>query len=167
MKLKEINKRIDMFKSLSTNNINKRTKKHYQKRCSKLRAKIKNKVNDLHWQSANYICKHFKNIFIPNFNVKPMIDKSKRNLSKNTVRTLLNLSHYKFRTKLMHCANKNNRKVIICTEQYTSKTCSKCGVINKKLGSKKIFECSNYLYKVDRDINGAINICIRQLMSFK
>ena len=54
-----------------------------------------------------------------------------------------------------------NKKLIICTEEYTSKTCSKCGEINEKLGGKKIFKCEKCQLQIDRDFNGAINILLK------
>jgi putative transposase len=46
-------------------------------------------------------------------------------------------------------------------ESYTSKTCGKCGEINNKLGSQSIFKCKTCKIEIDRDINAARNICIK------
>ena len=54
-------------------------------------------------------------------------------------------------------------RVVICTEEYTSKTCGFCGYIHKKLGGSKVFCCPQCKTNLDRDINGARNILLRYL----
>ena len=46
----------------------------------------------------------------------------------------------------------------ICTEEYTSKTCGRCGILNN-VGSRDVFSCSQGLI----DVNGARNIAIKRL----
>jgi transposase len=52
---------------------------------------------------------------------------------------------------------------IICTEEYTSKTCGRCGELNN-VGKSEIYRCSKCLLVIDRDINGARNILIKNIM---
>ena len=49
------------------------------------------------------------------------------------------------------------------SESYTSKTCSECGAIDNKLGSKHVYACKNKHCRAffDRDINGARNIWLK------
>jgi transposase len=64
--------------------------------------------------------------------------------------------------------------MIINTEEYTSKTCGRCGTIGAKrrirpegyineVGSKDIFTCNKCKLVVDRDVNGARNIYIKTI----
>ena len=53
------------------------------------------------------------------------------------------------------------RRVVECKEYYTSKTCGKCGWINRGLGSSDVFECKECGVRIGRDLNGARNILIR------
>ena len=46
----------------------------------------------------------------------------------------------------------------ICTEEYTSKTCGPCGILNN-VGSRDVFSYG----LIDSDINGARNIPIKRL----
>lgn len=165
-KLRKLNNKIDNLTSLSTTKRNAKTKKHIKDRCSSLRTKIKNKVTDLHWQTANYLCKTYQNVFLPSFDTKQMVKRTKRNINKLTVRSMLNLSHYKFKERLIHMGNQMNRNILICREDYTSKTCSNCGNIKSNLGGNKVYKCELCNYEIDRDLNGAYNICVRQLLSF-
>lgn len=54
-------------------------------------------------------------------------------------------------------------ELIDCTEEYTSKTCTRCGRINHNLGSNKVFTCASCKLIIDRDINGARNILLKNL----
>ena len=53
--------------------------------------------------------------------------------------------------------------MIEVTEEYTSKTCTKCGWISEKYDKKRVKECENCKQKIDRDINGARNILIKNI----
>ena len=125
-----------------------------------MRTKIKNIVNDLHWKVAHFLCKNFETIILPRFEVKGMTYKTK-NINSETTRKMLTLSHYKFKERLIHKAKMWNRRLLIVSEAFTSKTCGHCGTINEKLGSNKTFKCNNCDLIVDRDINGARNVIIR------
>lgn len=167
LQLEPLGRKIDLLTSLRYNQklwkLSSRTKYNMKQRCSKLRTKIKNIVNDLHWKTASFLCKHFKHIIIPNFETKEMVNKYYRNISSSSVRMLLSLSHYKFRMRLIEKAKAFGRKVMVCSEEYTSKTCGSCGEINEKLGSSKTFKCPACKFTIDRDINGARNILLKVL----
>ena len=143
-----------------------RSKRHrynLKKRCFLLRTKIKNIVNDLHWKSCHYLCSNFKNIFLPEFGVKNMTKKSPsrfRAISSNTTRSMLTLSHYKFKERLLYKSQTMGCKVHICNESYTTKTCGKCGNI-QHVGRKEVFLCTKCEFKIDRDYNGARNIYLK------
>ena len=133
------------------------------KRCYELITKVKNKVSDMHNQTANFLSTTFESIFIPIFETKKMVDKDTRKITKKTVKELLNLSHYKFRNKLENMCKIRGNKFKIITEEYTSKTCTDCGKINKNLGGKEDFKCEKCGLIIDRDINASRNICIKNI----
>lgn len=74
---------------------------------------------------------------------------------------MLSLEHYKFKMKVKWYAKKYGKIVVECNESYTSKTRSWNGEIEDKLGSKKVIVEGKMT--VDRDINGARGILIKQL----
>ncbi|CAG8833314.1 26403_t:CDS:1, partial [Gigaspora margarita] len=55
------------------------------------------------------------------------------------------------------------RRLIICTEEYTSKTCGHCEYIKNNLGGNKKFKCDECGLIIDRDVNGARNILLKLL----
>ena len=70
-------------------------------------------------------------------------------------------SHYKFKRMLMYKAKLWNRTLFLCTEEYTSKTCSRCGGLKKELKGERTYNCNFCGMSFDRDVNAAINIFIK------
>lgn len=141
-------------------------KKGLWKRCYELITKVKHKVSDMHNQTANFLSTTFESIFIPIFETRKMVDKDTRKITKKTVKELINLSYYKFRNKLADMCKIRGNKYKVITEEYTSKTCTSCGKINKKLGGKEEFNCEKCKLEIDRDINASRNICIKNIKGY-
>jgi len=128
---------------------------------------IKDKVKEIHRKLAVWLCENYKVILIPLFESSKMARRGARKLNKNTTRNMLTWSHYSFRELLKNKAELYPWvNVIECTEEYTSKTCGRCGEINSKLGGAKTFKCKPCGFVADRDINGARNILLKYLSQF-
>ena len=54
-----------------------------------------------------------------------------------------------------------NVKIYEFIEPFTSKTCGSCGKLNAGLGGDRVFHCSSCDLYIDRDMNGARNIFLR------
>ena len=173
-RLKHLNTKTDKLTSALTkvkkgagrNAKKKLCKKKYnlRKRCNKIRTKVTNTVLDLHRKVANFLTNHYKVILIPSFETQKMVAKKSSIISKPTSRNMNQLSHYAFRQRLMDLSRREKRcEVIVCTEEFTSKTCGKCGKINRTLGSSKVFKCPDTKcnFTLDRDVNCATNILIK------
>ncbi len=166
-KLQVIGEKEDKLKGVISTINKKRTRQNLRKRCSKLRAKIKNKVNDLHWKCADYLCKNFNNIFLPTFETKKMSNKNNRKITSGTCRQMMMLSHFAFKEKLKFKAKTYGKNVINVSEAYTTKTCGCCGNINEKITSEKIFTCGECNYSLDRDFHGSRNLYLRTISFFQ
>ncbi|ABU43614.1 hypothetical protein AR158_C068R [Paramecium bursaria Chlorella virus AR158] len=133
----------------------------------RLERRVGNLVDEMHWKIARELATDYDTIIIPPFETQKMAKKWKngryRKINKTAVRMMLRLAHYRFRERLIHVANKLGTRVVICTEEYTSKTCGNCGVVNADLGSAKKFKCPRCHIHVDRDGNGARNILIKSV----
>lgn len=128
----------------------------------KLRSKIKNMVDDLHWKSIKYLTSNYKCIIYPDFRTKGMMRKIK---DKPTKRKLQSLSFFKFKQRLIYKCKTQGKTLMIMNEAYTSRTCSRCGFLNPK-STRKDFRCGGCDWMVDRDYNGARNIMIKTLGFF-
>lgn len=73
-------------------------------------------------------------------------------------------SHYTFKQRILWKASQTTWcQVHIVTEDYTSKTCGNCGFIKDNLGRAKIYKCEKCKMVMDRDVNGARNIYLKNL----
>ena len=152
-----IARRHDNLQSVSTK-VATRTKYHIKRRMAKLRHSIKNVVNDLHWKTCSFLCKNFKRVVILPFRVSEMVEGSK--LGSNVTRKMLGLSHGLFQERLKWYCNSRGTTLDIETEEYTTQTCGGCGNL-QKMEAKKTYKCSCCGLCIDRDYNGARNICLK------
>ncbi|KAE9036885.1 hypothetical protein PR003_g7001 [Phytophthora rubi] len=53
--------------------------------------------------------------------------------------------------------------MVTCEEEYTSKTCSGCGKLKENLGGSEVYKCVFCGAHMDRDLNGAKNILIKNI----
>lgn len=129
---------------------------------SRLRERVKNLVKELHWKVADELTKRYGTIVIPPFETKDMAStKRGRKLRKKSVRQMLGMSHYAFRVRLEHKAASRGREVRVMGEEYTSKTCTMCGVVDANLGGAKTYRCRSCGAVYDRDGGAARNIFIK------
>jgi len=169
--LSKLQSKIDICKNNACKNDSKNDDKkdqpsyrlfRYQRAYHKLSDKIRNSIDELHNKTINFLIRRYNVIVIPDTNLKNMVSKKARKINKETVRKLLTFSHYRFRERLiMKSKIQKGLKVYTLGEEYTTKTCGKCGLLNNKVGSKKEFMCKQCGICLDRDLNGARNILIK------
>lgn len=143
----------------------KRERHKMRKASYAVRAKIQALVKDLHNKAASLLVNSYKLILLPTYETSEMVLKSSRKINKKSARNMLTWSHFKFAQVLGQMAAKKGVLVVRCNESYTSKTCTNCGFIKRKLGSAKVFKCPECGHKHDRDWGGARNIMIRALQA--
>jgi putative transposase len=130
----------------------------------RIRVKIRNLVDDLHCKLTKWLVERYRVVLIPVFETQNMIRRGQRRLHSKTARAMCTWSHYRFRTRLQDKVREHPWcKVIAVTEEYTSKTCGRCGHVHAKLGGNKVFHCPSCHLTVDRDLNGARNILLKYL----
>lgn len=141
-----------------------KSKKKYRMRkaANRIRIKIRNLISELHWKTANFLCKNFDIILLPSFETSQMVKKGKRKIISKSARQMLTFSHYLFKQRLISKAKELGKLVIIANEAYTSKTASWTGEIKNNLGSSKTIASNGIT--LDRDINGARGIFLRALV---
>lgn len=140
-------------------NLNKINNKKTRKSINKIKENNYNLITDLHWKSINYLIKtiRVKYIFLGNWSTKN-ISSIKGNLKSIYKRIASSLRFYEFIQKLKFKCEEYNIKLIMIDESYTSKICNFCKKISNIGINRKLSCCS---LKLDRDLNGCINILLK------
>ena len=142
--------------------------KMYTDRCWRLRQRIRNLVDETHKKVSLDLVRRFDTVLIPDFKTKQMTQRKNRKdgrvrtIRSKTARSMLTWAHYRFRMRLIEKALDHGKEVVTVTEEYTSRTCGRCGHLNLKTSSK-LFECEKCGVKMDRDDNGARNIFLKHV----
>ena len=126
--------------------------------------KIRNKIDDLHWKSINYLVKNYKTVIIGDMSAKKIVSKNRSCLSDIQKVACMRTKYYQFSQRLESKCKKYNVNFKLVDETFTSKTCSYCANYDNNLGISKIYNCKLCLSSIDRDINGARNIYIKNLL---
>lgn len=140
-----------------------RQRRRMKDAAARLRSRIRTLVDDAHKKIASYLTRTYKVIFLPAFATSQMVVKVSRKIASKTARQMLSWSHYRFKTVLKALAAKRGVLVVETNEAYTSKTCTNCGNVHRKLGGSKIFKCPHCGFEIDRDWAGARNNMLRAL----
>ncbi len=120
---------------------------------SKRHKKVKNQREDFAHKLSKNIVDNNDVIVFENLNVKGMVKNHRlaKSIADASWNTLVQYTTYK--------AESAGKEVVLVDPRNTSKTCSCCGHIKDDLKlSQRIFVCNNCGYKIDRDLNAAINI---------
>ncbi len=142
---------------------NRRQRQKMRIAAGRMRTKIQGLVNEVHKQVACYLSENYRVIFLPTFETSQMIQKAKRKIRSKTARAMLTWAHYRFKLFLKQAAIRRGCIVVDVTEEYTSKTCTRCGHVHTKLGGSKKFKCPSCAHELDRDMNGAFGILLKAL----
>ena len=159
-KLYKLAERHDGLQSVLSKCVKPKTKGHIKRRMALLRHSMKNIVNDLHWQTCSFLCNNFKVIVQPSFEVSKMVIGSP--LGSTITRKMLTLSHGLFRERLIYYGACRGNTIKIVEEDYTTRTCGSCGAL-KEMNGLKVYDCSHCCLHIDRDCNGARNICLKTI----
>ena len=139
-------------------------RKRRQLRCApaRMRQRITNLVDELHWQLARWLTSNYRIILLPTFETHDLTQRAGRKIRSKTARMMLTFRHYEFKQRLKWKAWQRGALVLDVNEAYTSKTRSWDGAVNTKLGGAKVIRDENG-FGMDRDINGARGIFLRAL----
>ena len=144
------------------------TEPDHKRRCrmrqaqAKMRQRITNLVDELHWQTARWLTSNYQIILLPTFETQDMTRRAGRKIQSKTARMMLTFRHYEFKQRLQWKAWQRGTLVLDVNEAYTSKTRSWDGAVNTTLGGAKALR-DDTGFGMDRDVNGARGIFLRAL----
>lgn len=137
-------------------------KKRMQLAIDRARLRIRNLIDDLHYQTIGWLFRNFDTVIVPDSNFTSAACKVTRKIRSKTVRSLLGYAFARFRDRLKHKALLLGKQCVVTCEAYTSKTHNITGEIIQNLGGRKSI-ASNGI-RIDRDINGALGIFLKALL---
>lgn len=121
---------------------------------ARLNRKIVNQKEHYYHQITNTLIRDNQTIIMEALNVKGMMEEKKlsRNISDASWGLLTKMLEYKCKWY--------GRNLIKINQWFpSSKTCSNCGSIKKTLTlNERVYNCNSCGFKLDRDLNAAINI---------
>ncbi len=145
---------------------NKYQRQKLQRKIDRMFIRVRNLVDEAHKKAAVWLTSVYRVVFLPTFETSQMVAKNgnnQRNINSKTVRQMLGWAHYRFKQTLKFHALKRGCHVVDVTEEYTSKTCTKCGHVHTKLGGSRVFKCPHCRHTMPRDWNGALGIFLKAL----
>ncbi|MCS7227065.1 MAG: transposase, partial [Gloeomargarita sp. SKYB31] len=102
---------------------------------------------------TSYLAKNHGVIVIEDLHVRGML----RN--RYLARTIADIGLYEVKRQLEYKCQLYGSQLVIADRWFpSSKLCSRCGHIHKKLGSSEVFVCPNCGYQCDRDVQAAVNL---------
>jgi len=167
-KLEEVQSKRDHCKKYS------RRWKWYNLKYCIMKRKCANQLRDFQHKVSNKIVTNTKanTIIIGDLSIKQMAKHVNASKSPRQTKARKTLHHSlqntgsmgRFAQFLTYKAEKMGKKVIRIDESYTTQVCAKCGLkIKRSLSDRAIqCDCGN---EIDRDINSAINIMVKFLIS--
>ena len=153
---------LDGLISRTAKEPNRRKRRQMRSAQARMRQRITNLVDELHWQLARWLTSNYRIILLPTFETHDMTRRAGRRIRSKTARMMLTFRHHEFKQRLKWKAWQRGALVIDVNEAYTSKTRSWDGSIKHNLGGAKVIR-DDAGFGMDRDINGARGIFLRAL----
>jgi putative transposase len=128
--------------------------KKAQLKIARLHRKIANTRKDTLHKLTTLLAKNHGTVVIEDLNVSGMMANHKLAAS------IADMGFFEFRRQLVYkCRLYGSRLVAVDRWFPSSKTCSNCSVKKETLRlSERVFECGHCGFKIDRDLNAAINL---------
>lgn len=115
---------------------------------------LRNKINDFHWKTIQWLLSNYEQIIIPRLYVAKSSKKVKYDFSI--------LRHCEFVNRLIYKSMfYKSKQIHICKEYYTSQACTKCLSLNTI--KDRTVRCKDCKFECHRDLNGARNILLKCL----
>lgn len=151
-KIKKKLVKIDKIKKLKI--------KNKKKKLLKRERDLKNYIDNLHWQTINYLTENYDHILLGNYSTKRMVES--KDVNKMNKRIGTTFRFYQFKEKLIYKCILRNCKFTYVDEYNTTKACSNCSSLNN-IGSSKEYFCRECKKRYPRDINSSKNILLREI----
>lgn len=118
--------------------------------------------DNAHYDASGFLWRHWDTVIVSTTSPAALSHNERRPFGRRTARAAYSWAHYGFRQKLQFSAARRPGKAVVATtEEYTTKTCGRCGRLTSP-GASETFVCGHEDcgLRIDRDVNGARNIAL-------
>lgn len=128
--------------------------KKAQLQIARLHGKIANIRKDTLHKLTTLLAKNHGTVVIEDLNVSGMM------ANHNLAKAISDMSFFEFRRQLTYKCKLYGSKLVVVDRWFpSSKTCSNCRTKKETLTlDERVFECGHCGFKIDRDLNAAINL---------
>jgi len=112
--------------------------------------------DDCHWKLINDLTNEYVGVILPHLQTSRLCGM----LKSKTNREMFGISHFILKERMSQKCEEKGIMFASPTEEYTSKTCGNCGMLNHKLGASETFRCPCGLV-CHRDLHAARNIYMK------
>ena len=112
--------------------------------------------DDWHWKLIKDVTDNYGGVILPHLQSSRLCG----SLKAKTNREMFGISHFTLNARMEMKCEERGVMFQSPTEEYTSKTCGSCGLVNGSLGSSEIFHCDCGLV-CHRDLHAARNIYMK------
>ena len=134
--------------------LDKLRKKHKMKTWFKKHRRLMNQMDDIHWKLCHWLLSHFRRIVIPRLYVRKANHQVKRLM--HVMRQPLFVDRL-----IQKSIGYQDSEIHVCTEPYTTKTCTICG--SKRTYRGKVVRCRECGFEMHRDVSASRNILLSHL----
>jgi putative transposase len=152
---------LDDLISRTTQSKSKRQRYTMCKAQLRMRLRVRNLVAEFHKKLVMWLVQTYELVLLPHYEASRMVNKTRRKISRPSVRAMLTWAPYRFKQRLLMKAKDSPCTVVLVDEHHTTMTCGECGNLHRKVGKSKVFECPWCLTTLPRDWNAARNIFLR------
>lgn len=142
------------------------SRRHARRHLRRELARLADFKHAMHYASQAYLWRHWDTVVVSTASFGSMCETAHRPFGSRVARTAMCWGHYGWRMRLLSGAfRRAGCYVVETSEEYTTKTCGLCGVLNHTVGAAETFRCTNPAcgIHIDRDVNGARNIGLKVL----
>lgn len=127
-----------------------------KERVARLYARVTDARVDAINKATTMIAQTYTTVCIEDLNVAGMVK------NHSLARSVSDASLGEFRRQLEYKTARSGARLHVIDRWYpSSKACSSCGVVKAKLSlSERVFRCDTCGFKIDRDLNAAINLMV-------
>ena len=128
---------LDDLISRTAKEPNRRKRRQMRSAQARMRQRITNLVDELHWQLVRWLTSNYRIILLPTFETHDMTQRAGRKIRSKTARMMLTFRHYEFKQRLQWKAWQRGALVLDVNEAYTSKTRSWDGSREHQVGRRQ------------------------------